>query len=485
MELLSVNTAKRRFLLGMLKVFYLGLMVVCFGLATALLVLQGEQSVNLSAFFSMRVKLVNFVVFTAVLLVWYVILSACGFYQSKRLATPNSLVVDALIASTLAAMALLAMSKIFRITMVTFIFTLVFWWISSLLSITARVTIRYVLGKIRLHGRNLRQVLILGTNSRAIEFARRIEGRPELGYHVLGFVDDDWPGKKDFQKSGYQLCCDHEGFPDYLRRNVIDEVAIYLPLRSFYEYVSRVTALCEQHGIIMRFASDIFNLKVARTRANDLDEDPYISAFSGLPDGWPILIKRALDMVISVALLVLLAPLFAVVALLIKMESAGPALFQQERIGLNKRRFLIYKFRTMVQNAEKMQAELEIINEAAGPVFKIKDDPRRTRIGGFLRRTSIDELPQLLNVLNGDMSLVGPRPLPVRDYEGFSEDWQRRRFSIRPGITCLWQINGRSSITFEKWMQLDLQYMDEWSLWLDLKILARTVPAVLKGSGAA
>ena len=138
----------------------------------------------------------------------------------------------------------------------------------------------------------------------------------------------------------------------------------------------------------------------------------------------------------------------------------------------------------MVRGADKMQAELEMLNEVSGPVFKIKNDPRRTRIGAFLRRTSIDELPQLLNVLKGDMSLVGPRPLPVRDYEGFNEDWQRRRFSIRPGITCLWQVNGRSSITFEKWMQLDLQYMDEWSLWLDLKILMRTVPAVLKGSGA-
>ncbi len=266
---------------------------------------------------------------------------------------------------------------------------------------------------------------------------------------------------------------------------MIDEVAIYLPLRSFYEYASQVAALCEQHGIMMRFASDIFNLKIARSRAADLDGDPHITAYSGSLDGWPILMKRALDMVVSFSLLVLLAPLFAIVALVIKIESEGPAFFRQERIGINKRRFLIYKFRTMVPNADKMLAELEKLNEVSGPVFKIKNDPRRTRIGGFLRRTSIDELPQLLNVLKGDMSLVGPRPLPVRDYEGFNEDWQRRRFSIRPGITCLWQVNGRSSISFEKWMQLDLQYMDEWSFWLDLKILARTVPAVLKGSGAA
>lgn len=144
----------------------------------------------------------------------------------------------------------------------------------------------------------------------------------------------------------------------------------------------------------------------------------------------------------------------------------------------------MYKFRTMIPNAEKMMGRLEGLNEMSGPVFKIKNDPRITRVGKILRRASIDELPQLLNVLKGDMSLVGPRPLPVRDYEGFSEDWQRRRFSVRPGITCLWQIAGRSSIPFEQWMRLDLQYVDEWSLWLDLKILARTIPAVFKGAGA-
>jgi exopolysaccharide biosynthesis polyprenyl glycosylphosphotransferase len=195
--------------------------------------------------------------------------------------------------------------------------------------------------------------------------------------------------------------------------------------------------------------------------------------------------KRVLDIVMSVALIFLLMPLLAAVALLIRLTSNGPVLFRQERLGLNKRRFQIYKFRTMVADAEERMADLEQYNEASGPVFKIKNDPRITPLGKILRRTSIDELPQLFNVLKGDMSMVGPRPLPVRDYEGFSEDWQRRRFSIQPGLTCLWQINGRSSIGFDDWMKLDIQYMDEWSLWLDVKILARTIPAVLKGSGAA
>lgn len=152
---------------------------------------------------------------------------------------------------------------------------------------------------------------------------------------------------------------------------------------------------------------------------------------------------------------------------------------------MNKRRFKIYKFRTMIPGAEKMMAQLEAQNEMDGPVFKIKSDPRITKTGKFLRRASLDELPQLFNVLIGDMSLVGPRPLPVRDFQGFNEDWQRRRFSVRPGITCLWQIKGRNAITFEEWMRLDIQYLDRWSLWLDFEILARTIPAVLKGSGAA
>jgi lipopolysaccharide/colanic/teichoic acid biosynthesis glycosyltransferase len=169
----------------------------------------------------------------------------------------------------------------------------------------------------------------------------------------------------------------------------------------------------------------------------------------------------------------------------VKCTSPGSILFRQTRVGLNKRQFQIYKFRTMVANAEQIQEELLPMNEMAGPVFKISNDPRVTALGRVLRKTSIDELPQLFNVLMGEMSLVGPRAMSLRDYQLFDQDWQRRRFSVKPGITCLWQVNGRSSIPFEKWMELDMQYIDKWSLWLDFKILARTVPAVLRGTGAA
>jgi exopolysaccharide biosynthesis polyprenyl glycosylphosphotransferase len=202
------------------------------------------------------------------------------------------------------------------------------------------------------------------------------------------------------------------------------------------------------------------------------------------PDDFGLVIKRLMDILGSLVLLVVLSPFFFLIAVSIKLTSPGPAIFRQERYGWGKRRFRMLKFRTMVENAEDLQVELEILNEASGPVFKIRDDPRITRLGHFLRRTSLDELPQLWHVLTGEMSLVGPRPLPLRDVGKFDEPWLMRRFSMRPGLTCLWQISGRSNVDFDKWIGLDLEYIDRWSLWLDLAILVRTLPAVIGGRGA-
>jgi lipopolysaccharide/colanic/teichoic acid biosynthesis glycosyltransferase len=192
-----------------------------------------------------------------------------------------------------------------------------------------------------------------------------------------------------------------------------------------------------------------------------------------------------MDIAISALLLILLIPVFIIIAISIKISSRGSVLFIQDRIGLNKRVFRLYKFRTMVENAEQKQDLLESLNEMSGPAFKIKNDPRIHKIGRFLRKTSLDELPQLFNVLKGDMSLVGPRPLPVRDYNGFEIDWHRRRFSVLPGLTCLWQVNGRNNIPFDKWMELDLEYIDKWTLMLDFRILMKTIPTILRGSGAS
>jgi exopolysaccharide biosynthesis polyprenyl glycosylphosphotransferase len=298
-------------------------------------------------------------------------------------------------------------------------------------------------------------------------------------------VDNDWAGLSSFERTANVRCCDFAGLAEFLRSNVVDEVAIYLPLRSFYEHAANLVALCEQHGIMLHFDSQLFDLKFARPRLEDFDGDSKITVTVENQDGFPMLTKRILDFTLSLFLLMAIAPLFLLIALAVLATSAGPIFFAQKRVGLNKRQFTIYKFRTMIPGAENLQETLLGQNEMSGPVFKIRNDPRVTPVGRILRKSSLDELPQLWNVLKGDMSLVGPRAMSVRDYQLFREDWPCRRFSVRPGITCLWQVSGRNSIPFEQWMQLDMVYIDQWSLWLDLTILLRTIPAVLRGAGAA
>jgi exopolysaccharide biosynthesis polyprenyl glycosylphosphotransferase len=269
-----------------------------------------------------------------------------------------------------------------------------------------------------------------------------------------------------------------------IAREPVDEVFVTLPREKYGQLVDTIVRLCEEQGIIVRIQSDLFKLKIARWQVDELGGIPIVTIRSGPSDGWPLLAKRLIDICGSSLLLVALAPLFVGVALGIKLDSPGPVFFIQERVGLNGRRFKLVKFRTMVVGADQQQQELERLNEAAGPVFKIKGDPRITRLGRFLRRYSIDELPQLFNVLRGEMSLVGPRPLPVRDIERIDARGHKRRLSVKPGVTCLWQVNGRSNVSFNEWVRMDLEYIDKWSLGLDLKILLKTIPAVLKGSGA-
>ena len=470
--------------IGVLKLFDLGVFVVSFTLATILIV-KSEYGITFAHFLAMRTRIVNFGIILLAQILCHVIFKVCGLYRSRRLSRRRTEMIDILKAMTLNTVCFVVLGSIFSIQMITIHFLALFWVVSTLMLCAARLTLRQVAARLRVHGRDLRYMLILGTNPRAVEFARRIVGSPENGYRLLGLVDDDWPGIGALKMTGFRVVSDFASLAEYLRRNVVDEVAIYLPFGSFYKHSFDVAALCEQHGIITRFSSDIFGLKMTRWRAEEFAGDQYIATYTGTSELWPRTIKRALDVAVSASALLVLSPILMAAAIAIKVTSPGPVLFLQERIGLNKRRFKIFKFRTMIPNAEKMMGLLEKQNEVTGPVFKMKNDPRITPVGRLLRRSSIDELPQLINVLSGDMSLVGPRPLPVRDFEGFNEDWQRRRFSVKPGITCLWQVNGRSGISFDQWMLLDLQYMDEWSLWLDLKILAKTVPAVLKGQGAA
>jgi len=459
----------------------IGLLMLAFGSAA---ILSSKSRMTMASFLASKVSLSSCVLFAIVVLMCYAVFSLSGLYQSKRMSTKGAEAADVLRATMFSTACIWLEGRLFSISVVTPYFLVAFWGLSATLIIGMRFLLRYILGAIRKRGGNLHHVLVLGTNARAIEFGRRLQAIPELGSRLLGFVDDDWPEMEKFRATGFRLACNHDGLAEFLRHNVVDEVAIYLPVRSFYERAAEIARFARQHGILLRFDTDIFDLKFARFQTELLDGPLQIMANDSGIDGWPLLFKRLFDVAGSLVLLLVLSPLFLVVALLIKLTSPGPVFFAQKRVGLNKREFKMFKFRTMVPDAESIQERLAHLNEMSGPVFKIRNDPRITPIGRVLRKTSLDELPQLFNVLKGDMSLVGPRAMSVRDYQFFSEDWQRRRFSVPPGITCLWQIQGRNTIPFDQWMKLDMQYIDCWSFWLDIKILALTIPAVFRGLGA-
>ncbi|MBV9760560.1 MAG: sugar transferase [Acidobacteriaceae bacterium] len=479
-----MTSARRTLLMNALKLFDVSLMLTAFVLAS--LVVFDESHNSLAAFFSMRVKVQNFAIFALLILTWHLIFSFSGLYASRRLSKRGREAVDVVTSITIGTVIIFAGAIVFHIHLITPVFLAVFWLASVSLTVPSRLTLRITLAALRKRGRNLRDVLIIGTNSRALEFANRLVSHPELGYRISGFVDDGWHGMETFRKSGFSVVSDMAGFAAYLRRTVVDEVVIAVPFRSMHEWASRIASSCEEQGVTVRLLANILDLKVARPRVEELaDGEALLAHPAGWVEGWPLFVKRILDLLVSSISVVILAPLLLLVSILIKLTSPGPVLFIQKRVGLHKRPLRVYKFRTMSVDAEQRMREIEHLNEASGPVFKIKNDPRITPIGKILRKTSVDELPQLFNVIKGEMSLVGPRPLPVRDYEGFSEDWQRRRFSVKPGITCLWQVQGRSSIAFQQWMELDLEYIEKWSLWLDVQILLQTIPAVLKGSGAA
>jgi exopolysaccharide biosynthesis polyprenyl glycosylphosphotransferase len=479
-----MSNIRRKILLNAFKLFDMIMMSATFGAASAW-VARGSHSATFSEFFAMRVKVGNFAIFSALLFAWHLLFCGFDLYASHRLSRRSAEIRDGLKAVSLATLLLVVGSLIFRIRIATPVFLVVFWLIGCSLMVASRFALRWLLAQTRRHGRNLRNILIVGTNRRSVEFAKNLEAKTELGYRVLGFADKQWQNSEEFLSSPYSVVCSLEELPSFFRKNVVDEVLIALPMRSLHDDASRVAVLCEEQGILFRLLPNLFDLKRSRYWTEELEGQPLVTHHNGISEGWQLMLKRVIDFTVALLALLILSPALILVSLMIALTSPGPIFFVQRRVGLHKREFSVYKFRTMVVNAEDKQKELEHLNEVSGPVFKISKDPRITFVGRFLRKTSIDELPQLINVLIGDMSLVGPRPLPIRDYQGFNEDWQRRRFSVRPGITCLWQVSGRSSIPFERWMELDLEYIDGWSLWLDMRILMQTIPAVLKGEGAA
>ena len=475
---------RRKHLLNALKFLDVSIMMGALGLASVVAYYQVGKTFSFAEFVHMRVEVHNLFILAGFAGLWHLSFRYFGSYRSRRLSSRRSATLDILKAASVGTIIVMLASVIFRIQIATPAFLATFWLTSSVLLAGSRLTLRYILSSVRLRGRNLRHLLIVGTNARTFAFARQVDTRPELGYRIMGFVDDARDVPADEYLARFGRVCDFDGFPAFLRTHVVDEVVVALPVKSLYGQAARIVAACEEQGIIVRFISSIFDNRLGHAHVDQFADYPVVTMSNGAMEGLAAGVKRAIDVCVSAVLLLLLAPLAGVIILAIRLTSPGPAHFAQERLGQNKHPFCMYKFRTMVAGAEARRGELEPLNEADGPVFKMRHDPRVTPIGRWLRKTSLDELPQLFNVVRGDMSLVGPRPLPVRDYEGFSADWHRRRFSVRPGMTCLWQVHGRSDTSFERWMALDMEYIDTWSLGLDARILASTVSAVIRRSGA-
>ena len=324
-----------------------------------------------------------------------------------------------------------------------------------------------------------RAALIVGTGPRAEILRERLQGQYSP-FNLYGCVDDQNLGDEDAR--GFYLGT-IEQLPDLLKTNPIEIVLIGLPIKSKYDEIQRVIDICESVGVESHYMRDVFNTSRARLEVSS-SSSHHFNVLSTLTHHPKQAFKRFIDVVAACTLILITSPIMLAAALAVMLSSPGPILFTQHRYGRHRERFPMFKFRSMVVDAEKQQAQLESLNDAQGPVFKLKSDPRVTRVGSFLRRTSIDELPQLFNVVRGEMSLVGPRPLTMRDVGKFEETWLLRRFSVRPGLTCVWQVSGRSNTSFERWIKQDLSYIDEWSLSLDFKILLMTIPAVLRGSGA-
>jgi len=420
--------------------------------------------------------------FFSYLVVWYSLSRPFQLYASKRFAHFWQESLDVCKATIICSAIATVLAFWWREDPLSRLFLLYFWHVQTGSLILFRFFVRKVLRYIRLRGYNFRQVLIVGRNPRAEDIARRIQGIPGFGVRILGCIDHPENENSTGCNYNFNLMGKLEDLEIILKNQVVDEVIITLPIKSFYSEIEKILSLCERVGVEVKVPTDIFSKKLARSRIIMYYNFQMIDFYTSPKMDCQLMVKRIMDISISLVLLIILSPLFLLISIIVKATSKGPVFFVQQRVGYNGRLFNCLKFRTMVENAEDLKKDLAKLDEMVGPVFKIKNDPRVTKVGRFLRKTSIDELPQLINVLKGDMSLVGPRP-PVPVEVSQYELSDIRRLSMRPGITCTWQVRGRNTIPFDKWMELDRQYIDNWSLWMDIKILARTIPAVIRGTG--
>ncbi|MDZ7291250.1 MAG: sugar transferase [candidate division KSB1 bacterium] len=424
----------------------------------------------------------NFALIGFYLPLWIITLASQGAYKDFRTKNFLKTLVTVLVAGGLTAFALGTPIFIFKMVLTSRLFIGVMWILTIVFLVIERQLLNLFLDYVHKLGYNQVNLLIVGTGRRAREFIHVVKSHAKWGLRIVGLIDDDHDmfGK---EIEGYRVLGRIQDIPFILHRKVIDRVIFVVP-RLWLNRIDEAVLACEREGIPTSISMDLYDLRIAKVRQTDFSGFPLLEFETFTAKEWQLFVKRLIDIFLSLFLLIVLAPLLLLIALAIKLTSKGPVLFKQERCGMNGRTFMLYKFRSMFVGAEIKRRELEKSNEMDGPVFKIKRDPRITPLGRILRKLSLDELPQIFNVLKGDMSFVGPRPPLAIEVELYKM-WQRRRLSLKPGLTCIWQVSGRNKIGFEKWMEMDLEYIDNWSLWLDFKIMVKTVFVVMFGYGAS
>ncbi|HOW84881.1 MAG TPA: sugar transferase [Candidatus Aminicenantes bacterium] len=412
---------------------------------------------------------------------WCLALYANGMYQSMRTRTYLEILWAVVKAAALTFLLMGTFIFLLKLTFMSRLFFILFMGFSFLFIWLEKTAIFMSSHYVRRQGLNTRRLLIVGTGNRAREFIKKVDQHPEWGFELLGAIDDE-PGRGVHRVGRLDVIGVLDDIPGIFHRDAVDEVIFVVP-RSRLNALQGAIDDCETEGVVVTIAVDLFDTKLARASVAELDGQPLLHFKTTHAKEWELLVKRIFDFASSGLGIVALLPLFLLMSVLIKVTSKGPVFFKQNRLGLAGRRFTLYKFRTMKQGAQAVLSDVADLQAMTTPEFREKKTQWITPIGRFMRKFSIDELPQLFNVFIGHMSIVGPRPTVPDEVEKY-KDWQRRRFSMKPGITCLWQVNGRNNIAFEDWMKLDLEYLDNWSLWLDAKILMKTVPVVLFGIGA-
>ncbi|MDR3543896.1 MAG: sugar transferase [Desulfosporosinus sp.] len=418
----------------------------------------------------------HFVIFLIYLITWLIASNAFKVYQSRRFMSAKRELREMVKAHFCSITLSILLIDLYNPNLLRNRFFFYFGAFAVGLTMGVHIITRMLLQAWRKMGRNRRYVLILGSGSAAELYLQKVKKNPQLGYKVIGYIAPTKNGLK------IPYLGDYTNLESIIQMNIIDltVVTALITEKGVQESIEILGVMGKSVAVLL---DDIVE-KVARSRPVDFGGLSMVMYDSYPRRPWQEVGKRCMDIILSGFGLIVLSPLLLAVGLIIKLTSKGPVIFAQERIGLNGRAFRIYKFRSMVVNAEELKKCLAHLNEVSGPVFKIVNDPRVTAVGRFIRKTSIDELPQLFNVLRGDMSLVGPRP-PLPQEVNLYDSKHRKRLAVRPGITCIWQVSGRNEVGFEEWMEMDADYVDRWSLWLDMEILARTVPVVLWRRGAS